>query len=500
MQEKSPIRVLVVDDEKVIRDGCERALTLEGYQIDKAENGAIGVAMLEKEFYDVVLLDLMMPGIDGFSVLRWVKDNRPDVEVIVITGFATVAKAVAAMKEGACDFVGKPFTPDYLRLVVKRAAEKRQLMAEAVKLREEKTLDIKTIVEEQSRLKSVFVFSCMVNSVIVTNREGIVVLHNPAAIKFLEIQTDPVIGKPLADSIQDPTAMNMVNEVIETGVSIAREFPPGTISRTRYLRARSAPVLTATEKILGAVTVFEDITTHKEMDRLKSEFVSMVTHELRAPLASIEQMIHAIRRLKPEAEERRTHFIERISSRVRDQLQLVENLLNLSRLETGTIVFNLEPVNGDELLKEVAELVRPRAESKNIDLEYTPCPEPWWTNADQNYIRLVFTNLIDNAVKYTPDGGRVTVASATGGSLAKITVADTGVGIKEEDLPNIFDRFFRVRGDMTRKVTGSGLGLSLVRSVIKAHNGYIDVASEPDEGSTFTVSLPLLGQPPSNNA
>lgn len=498
MQEKSPIRVLVVDDEKVIRDGCERALTSEGYEVDKAENGAIGVAMLEKGFYDVTLLDLMMPGIDGFSVLRWVRDNRPDIEVIVITGFATVAKAVAAMKEGACDFVGKPFTPDYLRLVVKRAAEKRQLMAEAVKLREEKTLDIKTIVEEQSRLKSVF--SCMVNSVIVTNRESVVVLHNPAAIAVLDIQTDPVIGKPLAGSIQHPDAIAMVEEAMKNGVTVIREFPPGTISRSRHLMARCAPVKTETDKILGTVTVFEDITTHKDMDRLKSEFVSMVTHELRAPLASIEQMIHAIRRLKPEAEERRTHFIERISARVRDQLQLVENLLNLSRLETGTIAFNQEPVKGDDMLNEVIEIVHPRAAGKNIDLNFRTASEEWWINADQNYIRLVFTNLIDNAVKYTPDGGTVTVASSSGGSLAKITVTDTGVGIKEEDLPNIFDRFFRVRGDMTRKVTGSGLGLSLVKSVIKAHNGYINVESEPDKGSTFTVSLPLLEQPPSNSA
>ena len=492
MPDSAPIRILVVDDEKVIRDGCDRALSDRGCEIHKAENGDEGIARLEKESFDIVLLDLMMPGTDGFSVLKWIRQYRPATMVIIITGFATVAKAVAAMKEGAFDFVGKPFTPDYIRLVVQRAAEKRALLAETERLREEHMLDIETIHEEQSRLQTVF--SCMDGAVIVTSRDGMVVLHNPAAIRMLQIETDPVIGKHLSESIQDQNAVAMVEEVVESGNAVSIEFPANTIS-SLFLRARCAPVRTDAGKVVGSVTVFEDITPEKKMDQLKSEFVAMVVHELRAPLASVEQMIYAINACGADGAERKDHLLGRISVRIKDQLQLIENLLALSRLETGALSLNLEPTNGNEVLAEVVDVVGPKAESTGIKLQCEPCPQEWWINADRAQIRVVFTNIVDNAIKYTPSGGSVTVSSETGSSLAKVRVADNGIGIPADNLPNIFDRFFRVKGKATRGITGSGLGLSLVKKVVEAHKGYIDVESEPDCGTTFIVSLPLVKPP-----
>ncbi len=185
------VQILIVDDEKVIRDGVERALSGKGFTISKAENGERGIEMIKENGFQIVLLDLMMPGIDGFGVLEWIKTNEPQIQVIVITGFATVSKAVTAMKQGAFDFVGKPFTPDYIRIVVDRAIEKISLRAETKKLREERTLSLEAIQQEQSRLKTVF--GCMVEAVIITDVECVVVHHNPAAIKLLEIQNDPVI-------------------------------------------------------------------------------------------------------------------------------------------------------------------------------------------------------------------------------------------------------------------------------------------------------------------
>ncbi len=486
MPASDPVRILLIDDEEVIRDGCARSLACDEYEIHKAENGTEGIERLDAGQFDIVLLDLMMPGMDGFEVLKWVKEHQPGIMVIVVTGFATVAKAVEAMKQGAFDFVGKPFTPDYIRLVVGRAAEKRSLIAETVELREKHDLDLATIAQEQSRLRTVF--ACMEGAILVTDPDGIVLLHNPAAIRLLEIQTDPVIGKPLADSIQDPGAVKMVQEVIREARAVTREFPPGAISR-QYLRAHCAPVR-ANGKMLGSVTVFEDITTHKKIDQHKSEFVAMVAHDLRAPLASIVQMIYAIRACKDDTE-RRAHLLERISVRIKDQLQMIENLLSLSRLETGALVLSLEPARGDDILDQVVELVRPKAAGKKIDLRYGSPEKDWWAAVDHDQIRVVLTNIVDNAIKYTPDGGRVTVSSWAGNSLARIVVEDSGIGISKEDLPHIFDRFFRVRDKTTRGITGNGLGLSLVQKVIEAHNGSIDVVSEPNKGTRFTVCLPL---------
>ena len=483
------IRILIIDDEKVIREGVERALAGRGYSIDKAENGECGIQIIKEKGFDIVLLELMMPGIDGFTVLSWINENEPQIQVIVITGFATVSKAVTAMKQGAFDFVGKPFTPDYIRIVIDRAIDKLTLQAETEKLREEMSLSLEAINKEQSRLKTVF--SCMAEAVLITDRHGIVVHHNPAAIKILEIQTDPVIGKPLSASISDDAAVQMVSEAITGAMVVTREFSPGSISR-KFLRAHCAPVRSDTGTVLGSVTAFEDISTHKQIDRMKSEFVAMVAHELKAPLASIEQMIYA---LQTDCEYEAAHSCNRLHNRItvrtRDLLRLIENLLNLSKLESGTIVFNLEPIKGHDIIHDIVEIARPQAESKDIRIRYSPCREDWWFNVDYDHIRTAFMNIISNAVKYTPEGGSLEISTSVNGGLANLTVKDSGIGISTEDLPHIFDRFFRVKGKATRHITGSGLGLSLVKEVVEAHKGYIDVQSAPGLGTTFTLSFPV---------
>ena len=174
-----PVRILIVDDEKVIRDGVERALSGREYVIAKAENGERGIELIKEHGFDIVLLDLMMPGIDGFEVLGWVREHVPQTQVIVITGFATVSKAVTAMKQGAFDFVGKPFTPDYIRIVVDRAVEKIRLQAETEKLREERSLSLEAIRNEKSRLKTVF--GCMEEAVLITDPDRVVVHHKPGS-------------------------------------------------------------------------------------------------------------------------------------------------------------------------------------------------------------------------------------------------------------------------------------------------------------------------------
>lgn len=486
------IRVLIIDDEEVIREGVQRALSGRGYVIHKAENGEKGIEMIRSHGFDIVLLDLMMPGIDGFAVLDWIKEHRPEIEVVVITGFATVSKAVTAMKQGAFDFVGKPFTPDYIRIVVSRAAEKILLEAETERLREEHTLSLATIRNEKSRLKTVF--GCMAEAVVITDSSGIVVHHNPAAIKILEIQTDPVIGKPLADSIIDDTAVNMVKQAMDKASVVTREFPPGTISR-KFLRAHCAPVTAENGTVIGSVTAFEDISTHKQIDRMKSDFVAMVAHELKSPLASIEQMIYALQiGCQYESGQACSTMHKRITVRTRDLLSMIDNLLNLSKMENGTVEFNLEPIRGHEILEHILDVITDQAKNRDIKIIYRPTPEEWWFNVDYDHIRSAFMNIISNAVKYTPEGGHVEISTSVSGGFANLTVTDSGIGIGKDDLPHIFDRFFRVKGKATRHITGSGLGLSLVKEVVDAHQGYIDVQSELDKGTTFTLSFPVTRQ------
>jgi len=486
------VRVLIIDDEKVIRDGVERSLSGRNFQIEKAGNGEDGIAMIEADGFDIVLLDLMMPGIDGFGVLEWIKEHKPQVEVIVITGFATVSKAVSAMKEGAFDFVGKPFTPDYIRIVVDRAVAKLQLEQETRQLREERILTLEAIQNEQSMLKTVF--GCMVEAVLITDPHSVVVHHNPAAIKMLDIQTDPVIGKPIADSITERDVVQMVHEAIDKRHVVSREFAPGTVSR-RYLKAHCAPVISKGSdrgNVLGSVVTFEDVSTHKEIDRMKSDFVAMVAHELKSPLASIEQMIYALQvNCEYEALSNCSKLHGRMTVRTRDLLRLIENLLNLSKLESGTVVFSLERTNGHEIIEDILEVAKPQAEAKHIDMKFQPCSDDWWFSIDYDHMRTAIMNIVSNAIKYTPEGGHIVISTSISGGFANLVFKDSGIGIAKDDLPHIFDRFYRVKGKQTRHITGSGLGLSLVKEVVEAHQGYIDVSSNPDSGTVFTLSFPV---------
>jgi len=481
-------KILVIDDEMVIREGCTRVLQKEGHEVETADNGELGLEKMSKAPADVVLLDLMMPGIDGFEVLENIRARWPETFVIIITGFATVEKAVQAMKNGAFDFLAKPFNPDYLRIVVSRALGQKKLTDEAEQLRVEKQLGLAAIMTERSRLRTII--NCMESGVLVVDRDQTVLLHNPNLIRMLEIQTDPMIGKPLTDGVTNLELCNMVQEVCIDGKTVSKEFAYGEIGQG-YLRAHCAPVQREDGKVLGSVTVFEDLSALKKVDQLKNDFVAMVSHELRAPLASVEQMAYVLQGgLAGDVGEKGQHLIERILVRTKELLQLVRNLLDLSRIETGMLVQNMDPVDIPELIEGVIEMVRPQAEAKNQTLTFNADEACECTIGDHDNLLGVFNNIISNAVKYTPENGNIDIRIKSDGSFIKVDVKDSGVGIPSEDLSRVFDKFYRVKGK-TRGITGSGLGLSVAKSIVEAHRGTVQVQSEENVGSQFSVALPV---------
>jgi len=221
--------------------------------------------------------------------------------------------------------------------------------------------------------------------------------------------------------------------------------------------------------------------------------VAMVAHELKSPLASIEQMIYALQiNCKYEAESSCNTLHSRMTVRTKDLLRLIDNLLNLSKIESGTVVFNLEPVRGQQIIEEVVELTLPQAQAKSITIKHLPHDSAWFFNVDYDHMRTAIGNIVSNAVKYTPDGGTIEISAAVAGGFVSVVFQDSGIGIGAADLPHIFDRFYRVKGKATRHISGSGLGLALVKEVVEAHQGYIEVDSEPGSGTRFTLSFPLV--------
>jgi len=229
---------------------------------------------------------------------------------------------------------------------------------------------------------------------------------------------------------------------------------------------------------------------------MKTEFIGMVAHELRAPLAAVEQQLSVIlNRMAGEVTEKQEQLLSRAKERTKGLLDLIRDLLDLSKMEAGKMVQYKEPLSLEEVIQRVVDLMRPEAEAKKIDLQfYLPAHLPP-VIADRNSMEGVFTNLISNGIRYTPEGGKVWITLNEEGGCVKAAVSDTGLGIKKEDFSRIFDRFYRVKTAETRQIVGTGLGLSIVKSIVDAHWGSITVQSEVGKGTTFSVLLPKEATP-----
>jgi len=484
------IRILVVDDERPIREGCHRVLTAKDYHVCTAENGQQALEILEKESIDLILLDLKMPVLSGEEVLQAVQERHPDLPVIIITGHGTVDTAVECMKNGAYDFITKPFQIDQFLATVRRASEKRKLEQQARKYQEENIRNLYDLHLEKSRLRTMI--NCMANGVMVTNRSMEVVLHNPVFMQLLDIKEEieaPVaISSIISDQVLIETLASILNQREGKSEWVTQEIQAGA----RALRAISAPATGPQGDIMGTVTVLEDITPFKQLDQMKTDFVNMVAHELRSPLVSIRQLQSVILEgLTGPLNEKQKDYISRGMNKIDALLDLINDLLDIAKIEAGKYVQRRVPTDLARLIQEAITLLDPRAKKQGITItsEFHDLKP---VQADPKNMEEVLNNLLTNAINYSPNGGTVAVRAAGLGEFMEIEISDTGVGIPEEELPKIFDKFYRVKHPETRKVIGTGLGLAIVKSVIEAHNGTIEVESTPGKGSTFRIRLPMI--------
>ncbi len=476
-------KVLVIDDEKVIREGCHEVLTQEGYKVVRAERGEQGLKMIEREHFDIILLDLMMPGLSGFDVLSHVKTLHPDTSVIVITGYATIENSIEAMKNGAFDFIPKPFSPDQLRVVVSKAIEH--------------TGALKDIANEKSRMR--VLIDLLANGVMVCDAEKNLVLANPAFMKIMSYHGDDIIGQPFTVLVKNEQLIDMIENALSLSEDPLTELTQeldigrnGEDKKAIYV-ARCRPFRDRIGRNLGTITVLSDITYLKEINQLKSDFVSMVAHEIKNPMGSVLAQIKVIQdELAGDVTQKQDEILGRVSERIKGLVTLSSELLSLAKKEAGLATLERIRCNMAEILKEQIDFHYQKARDKGIRLELDPLPDLPPLLANKQNMEEVLSNLITNAINYTPEKGKITVSARPENLYLCISVSDTGLGIAEEDLDQIFDRFYRVKDEKTRYIIGTGLGLSIVKSIVEAHNGMIRVETKPDHGSTFYVNIPFI--------
>ncbi len=362
----SQAKILIIDDEEVICDACAQVFQEEGYAVETSHEGKTGLKKVDEFKPDLVFVDLKMPGMSGIEVLEKLREKDKEIVSIVITGYATIESAVDSMKHGAFDFLPKPFAPEELLIITKRALEKRKISLEAEFLRREK-------------------------------------------------------------------------------------------------------------------------------ENMRQNFVSMVSHEMRTPLAAVIQYLEVLTKgFAGTVSTEQANIINRMKIRLNELLGLIDRWLKLARIEDLNMKENFVDFSIVPLINESVDLMRPLAQEKNVEIGVKIPKEELLVHGDAGMIKEVFTNLIHNGIKYNQESGKVSIELRQEKELLVIDFSDTGAGIPANQVEYLGNEFYRVRRE--GGAVGTGLGLAIVKKILDIHNGRLAIKSELNKGSTFSVYLPQVSK------
>ncbi|MBI4715558.1 MAG: PAS domain-containing protein, partial [Nitrospirae bacterium] len=355
------------------------------------------------------------------------------------------------------------------------------------------------ITHESARTESVLTHAA--DGVVMVDETGRVLVMNPAAERLFGMKRKDGTGKDLLSQIGEEHMVALSRDLSsrledDRGAEIEVR---GEDETRRILRASTALVHNPDGKVVGMISVLSDVTRQKELDRLKQDFVSHVTHELRTPLVAIRQTISLILEKTAGAINDRQEKMLGIAKRNIDRLnRLINDLLDIQKIEAGKMPIHPDAEEIAPIVDDVIHALSPWATHREIAVGGEVAPGVPRVRVDRDRIHQVLTNLVSNGIKFTGPGGKVTIRVSppiqnpgTPGSFLKVSVGDTGRGIAREDLGKIFEKFQQVGGRESTDVKGSGLGLSIVKALVEGHGGAIRVESEPGVGSKFTFTLPV---------
>jgi two-component system phosphate regulon sensor histidine kinase PhoR len=359
----------------------------------------------------------------------------------------------------------------------------RALNVMASRLREQ----IRDLEGEQAKARAIL--ESMVEGVIAVDGRDHIVVANQGARRIFELRGTPE-GRPFLEVIRNVDLHQILGEL--------RAAPGGAMQRRelrlstpveRILAVNAVPLWIDGAEI-GVVLVLHDVTELRRLEQVRTEFVANVSHELRTPLTAIRGYLETLLDGALDEPEHARRFLE-IAHRHTERLgRLVDDLTDLSNIELGKVSLHVGPVSVAEVVESVLAMIRPKAEQGEVALA-TDVGDGLTVQADRDRLAQILINLVDNAVKYTPAGGRVTVRATGGaGGMVDIAVVDTGIGIPPADLPRITERFYRVDRARSRELGGTGLGLAIVKHLVTAHGGQLRIQSQPDRGTTVRLTLP----------
>ncbi|HUV73920.1 MAG TPA: PAS domain-containing sensor histidine kinase, partial [Anaerolineae bacterium] len=335
---------------------------------------------------------------------------------------------------------------------------------------------------EEQRTKLETILTGSEDLIIVTDDDGLVLLLNPAAANAFCLEKVEMVGKPLLE-VAGNEALDQLFRLPGTGNGVRNLEVPLVDGRTFY--ASLSPVTD-----VGWALIMRDITHLKELDRMKSDFVATITHDLRSPLTAIQGSLRLLPQLG-QLNDEQADFAKRAMRNVEHMDDLISSLLDIGRIEAG-LEMEMSAIHMDLVIEEAVSNLMGHAKSKGLVLRAIVLDDLPLVTGNHMRLTQVMTNLLDNAIRYTPQGGSVTVRATAEADHVTVSVIDTGVGIPAKAKARIFDKFYRVEGPQAEESPGMGLGLATVKSIVEKHGGQVWVQSKVEEGSTFCFTLPRL--------
>lgn len=354
---------------------------------------------------------------------------------------------------------------------------------------------IGALIEEKNRTAAIL--RSMVEGVAVVDAGGHLAFCNEAFAEVVERKPAETQGRPMVEVIRQPEILERVRRALDGEEGLRGEMEVGGARPRIFLVSVSPVSASAPEdaarpaRPLGAVAVFHEITELRRLEQVRKDFVANVSHELKTPLTSIQGFAETLLAGALEDPVNARRFVEIIRSHALRLSRITDDLLKLSRIEAGKLEPEFLPVSLAELVSSAVEAVRTRAGENRLSLSIACPPDLPAVRGDANLLREVLQNLLDNAIQYTPPGGSIEVGAARDGPFARVTVADTGIGVPEAAQTRIFERFYRVDAARSRELGSTGLGLAIVKHIVEAQGGRVGVESAVGQGSRFFFTIPL---------
>ena len=338
------------------------------------------------------------------------------------------------------------------------------------------------------------ILGAMEDGLLVVDARSHVTLMNPTFQKLFELR-DPAVGVPLVEAVRHATLDQLVAETLLTGEAMRSELSLAD-SRThseRHVEVSAVPIKNADDEVTGTVVLFHDITELKQLDQIRRDFVANVSHELRTPLSILRGYIEVLFDEPQTSREELTRILSIMERHSKRLQRLVDDLLSLAQLESSHAELEISVVRMDELFNNLIRDWKEKLNGKNLKVIVDLPSETSVLRADGTRLEEALHNLLDNAVKFSPDNGQIRLRGTRCGSNMVLSVADNGIGISKEHLSRIFERFYRADKARSRELGGTGLGLAIVKHIAQLHGGRVEAESEPGRGTTIRIVLPEAG-------